>query len=230
MNLLDFIDLYNTDRLHIKPHINEGKLANATERICTDLDADDEILLLLDDSAFSDGGVGVAITHRFIYIKESFSEPVKCDLREIDYIWAAKTRLLYAATFFINGEEAFSTNISVNLDTAKRLCEGINAYLKALRSQNSSSNAEFIAAATIATAATAASAASMTNAEMSANTAANDGGILNELGNFASKHTNTIVNALKDDEESTQDETQDDDSDDDSGDDGGSFFDFLDDI
>ena len=132
-NLLDYIDKKATDDISFYPNIPENKESNAMGNICPDLSVNDKILILIDDSLFQTGDVGIVVTHRYIYFKKRFSSSIKYDLRNVKECFV-KRHFFDDSEIFINNKRAFTFD-TANKVNVEKVFKGLNEYVKALQLQ-----------------------------------------------------------------------------------------------
>ena len=105
VNLLDYLTQgkkMGTSCLFVKPDIPEKRKKNALKKICGDLDLDDEMLVLIDNTIFGSGKSGVVITNKYIYARE-FIIKLKFAFKDIEEFWTQTSHTNDGIDMFING-------------------------------------------------------------------------------------------------------------------------------
>ncbi len=132
MNLLDYVKQErHSNFIFVKPFIPENRKKNALAKICPDLNQNDEILVLMDESAFGNGKVGIVITNEYIYFREHFADPFKFAFKDIKEFATKLANDDMRAEIFINGELVYKFVLGNDSKFVDKIFQGFKQYMQA---------------------------------------------------------------------------------------------------
>lgn len=95
----------NENSIFIAPDIPEKKAMGAINAYAIDTKYDN-IIILIDDTAFGSGKCGIVVTDYFLYAKEDFESALKIDIRDIEH-FSVKSGIL-SSELLVDGQKIIS--------------------------------------------------------------------------------------------------------------------------